>query len=239
MTMISGKIDKRIAICDDDPVDVEYNLKLISEWAAQRGIAIRPECFSSAESFLFRYEENNAFDIILLDIEMGAMDGVTLARKIRSANALVQIIFITGFSDYISEGYEVEALHYLMKPIAVDKLYKVLDRAVEKIKLGERCLDLECYGEINRIPFYEIRYIDVHQNYVTIHAERDYTVKRTLSDIEKELDEGFARAGRAMIINLRFIRRITKQEVILSDGSELPLPRGAYEALNRAIIANG
>ncbi len=66
--------------------------------------------------------------------------------------------------------------------------------------------------------------------------ERNYTVKRTLSDFEKELDERFFRVGRAFILNLNQVRRVTRKEVILSDGMALPLPRGAYEALNRAII---
>ena len=125
-----------------------------------------------------------------------------------------------------------------MKPVNREKLLTVLDRALEKRKQEERCLNLEAYGEMVRIPFYEIRYLDVHQNYVTIHAKVDYTVKRTLSDFEQELDDRFCRVGRAMILNLNYIQRVTKAEVRLSDGTVLPLPRGAYEALNRAIITH-
>ena len=80
---------------------------------------------------------------------------------------------------------------------------------------------------------------DVYKNYVTIHAREDYTVKRTLGAFEEELDSGFFRAGRSMIVNLKYIRRVTKKEVYLSDGTVLPLPRGVYEALNRAIINGG
>ena len=167
---------------------------------------------------------------------MNAMDGVTLAKKIRAQNEAVQIVFITGYSDYIAEGYEVSALHYLMKPVNRDKLYSVLDRALEKRQQEERCLNLESAGEMVRIPFYEIRYLDVRQNYVTVHGKQDYTVKRTLGDFERELDDRFCRVGRSMIVNLRFIRRVTRLDVTLSDGSVLPLPRGAYEPLNRAII---
>ena len=83
---------------------------------------------------------------------------------------------------------------------------------------------------------YEVRYLDVHQNYVTVHARQDYTVKRTLGEFEAQLDEGFLRVGRGMILNLKQIRRVTKKEVVLADGTALPLPRGAYEPLNRAII---
>lgn len=226
----------RVAIIDDSGADAAFEADIVRAWADSRLVAVQTEQFSSAEKFLFRYGDDAAWDILLLDIEMGAMDGVTLAKKVRARNEAVQIVFITGYSDYIAEGYEVAALHYLMKPVKREKLFTVLDRALEKRRQEERCLNLECAGEMVRIPFYEIRYLDVHQNYVTVHAKADYTVKRTLGEFEKELDERFCRVGRAAILNLKYIRRVSKAEVLLSDGTALPLPRGAYEPLNRAII---
>ncbi len=227
----------RVAICDDSAADLEYVLTILNIWAGKKGVSVHVEQFSSAEAFLFRYAEEKSFDILLLDIEMGKMDGVTMAKRVRKENETVQIVFITGYSDYIAEGYEVEALHYLMKPVSQEKLFSVLDRALEKLKQNERCLNLELYGEMVRIAFYEIRYLNVHQNYVTIHAKKDYTVKRPLGEFEKELDNRFFRVGRAMILNLKYIQRVTKAEVFLSEGTVLPLPRGAYEPLNRAIIS--
>lgn len=226
----------RVAIVDDSRTDAGFVEELLVQWAANRHVVVQTEQFHSAESFLFRYAEDKAWDILLLDIEMGAMDGVTMAKKVRAQNEVVQIVFITGYSDYIAEGYEVAALHYLMKPVKQEKLFAVLDRALEKRKQEDRCLNLECTGEMVRIPFYEIRYLDVFKNYVTVHAKADYTVKRPLGEFEKELDSRFFRAGRALILNLKYIRRVTKTEVLLSDGTVLALPRGAYEPLNRSII---
>ena len=228
----------RVAIVDDSNIDAEYVQNVLEAWAQDRQVGVQVQRFASAENFLFHYADDKAWDILLLDIEMGAMDGVTMAKRVRHDNEAVQIVFITGYSDYIAEGYEVAALHYLMKPVNGDKLFVVLDRALEKRKQEERCLNLESYGEMVRIPFYEIRYLDVNANYVTVHAKIDYTVKRTLSDFEKELDDRFHRVGRGMILNLKYIQRVTKTEVRLSDGTVLPLPRGAYEPLNRAIITH-
>ena len=226
----------QVAIIDDSQVDAAFVESILKAWAEDRQVTLRSERFTSAEKFLFRYADDKAWDILLLDIEMGAMDGVTMAKKVRAHNEAVQIVFITGYTDYIAEGYEVAALHYLMKPVNKEKLFAVLDRALEKRKQEERCLNLEAYGEMVRLPFYEIRYLDVHQNYVTVHAKAEYTVKRTLGEFEKELDDRFYRVGRGMILNLKYIQRVTKTEVRLSDGTVLPLPRGAYEPLNRAII---
>ena len=125
-----------------------------------------------------------------------------------------------------------------MKPVNPDKLFTVLDRALEKQKQNEQCLNLDLSGEILRIPFYEIRYLDVHQNYVTVHAKVDYTIKRTLAELEKELDDRFFRIGRSQLVNLSHIRRVTKTEVFLSDGTALPLPRNSYKPLNQAIITH-
>ena len=227
----------QVAICDDSDKDAAFVQEILTQWAQDRQIEILARRFPSAESFLFEYEENKEYDILLLDIEMGQMDGVTMAKQVRKDNEAVQIIFITGYSDYIAEGYEVAALHYLMKPVNKEKLFTVLDRALDKRKQQERYLNLELSGEMVRIPFYDIRYLDVRQNYVTVHAKEDYTVKRPLGEFEKELDQRFCRVGRAMILNLKYIQRVTKTEIRLSDGTVLPLPRGAYEPLNRAIIA--
>ena len=166
----------RVAVVDDNITDAEFVKGILNGWAQLRQVAVQAMVFPSAESFLFRYAEDKEWDILLLDIEMGAMDGVTMAKRVRQDNEAVQIVFITGYSDYIAEGYEVAALHYLMKPVNREKLLTVLDRAMEKRKQEERCLNLEAYGEMMRIPFYDIRYLDVHQNYVTVHAKADYTV---------------------------------------------------------------
>lgn len=125
-----------------------------------------------------------------------------------------------------------------MKPLNKEKFFSVLNRAAQKITQNERCICFESGGEMLRIPVYEIRYLEVFRNYVTVHAKREYTVKRTLSEFEQELGSGFHRIGRAVIVNLKFVAHVTKTEVQLSDGTALPLPRGAYEPLNRAIIAH-
>lgn len=226
----------KIAICDDSSADRQYLSTLADRWAADRGHTLQAAFFASAEEFLFHYAEGKDYDILLLDIEMGAMDGVTMARTLRRDNETVQIIFVTGYSDYIAEGYDVAALHYLMKPVREDKLFSVLDRAAEKLSRNEKVLNFEVGGEMVRVPVYQIKYADVSGNYVTIHAAGEITVKMTLGDLEGQLDSRFYRAGRSVIVNLTRISRVTRAEIRLSDGTSIPLPRGAYEGVNRAII---
>lgn len=226
----------RLAICDDDQADVVYLRSFLEKWAKDSKTALKIESYPSAEAFLFQYEEDKSFDLLLLDIEMGEMSGVELARRIRQENRLVQIIFITGYMEYIAEGYDVEALHYLLKPVTEEKLFMVLDRAAERLKSKEKELCLALPGTVVRIAFCEIRYLEVQKNYVTVYGEEAYTVKKTLNELEKELDDSFCRIGRSHIVNLHFVKKITRTRVILKDGRELPLSRSFYERVNRAMI---
>lgn len=226
----------KIAVCDDDPAQIQYLSGKLELWARQKDILLQTAAFHNAESFLFRYAEEKDFDILLLDIEMGDMNGVELAKRVRLENKEVQIIFVTGYMEYISAGYDVEALHYLLKPVTEDKLFAVLDRSCEHLKNNDKYILFHSGSETIRIPLYEIRYLEVRKNYVTIHGNEDYTVKKTLRELENNLDESFFRTGRSCIVNLHYIKKITKTDVYLKDGAVLPLSRGLYDTLNQTMI---
>lgn len=227
----------QIAICDDESIICKLLEGLVKEWAKEKAIRVKIEIFSSSESFLFAYEEDKGFDILLLDIEMPGMNGVDLAQIIREENKSIQIIFITGYMDYIAQGYDVEALNYLLKPVNEEKLFEVLNKAMERISVGEKILYIESAGEMVQLPLHSILYAEVDRNYLTIHTwDGEYTRKQTLTDLEEELDERFFRAGRSFLVNLMHIKRTSRTEVELKNGDIIPLSRGRYEAINQAII---
>ena len=228
----------RIAIVDDNQVDAEYVQSSLEAWAQERQAGVQVQRFASAENFLFHYADDKDWDILLLDIEMGAMDGVTLAKRIRQDNEAVQIVFITGFGDYISEGYEVSALHYLMKPVKQDKLFAVLDRAVAAIRKTERVVLLPVDGEMLRLPVGQVQYVEAFSHTVAVTTEADtIQVKMPISEIEKLLGEGFVRCHRSYLVGLKHIARLSKTEVILDNGKALPLSRSAAAAVHKAFIS--
>lgn len=227
----------RAAICDDSVTDAEFVSNILNSWAVQRQVNIQIERFPSAERFLFRYAEDKAFDILLLDIEMGAMDGVTLAKRIRQENEAVQIVFITGYPDFIAEGYEVSALHYLMKPVAREKLFAVLDKAAANLTKAEKRLCITFDRQTEFVPLSRICYIEAQKQYVLIHTDKqEYRKKATLADTEKELDEYFLKCQRSFVVNLRHVLRIKNDCVELKNGMEVPISRGMAQKIGKEII---
>ena len=227
----------RVAIVDDSKTDAEYVQSILNAWARDRQAGVQARRFGSAENFLFHYADDKAWDILLLDIEMGAMDGVSLAKKIRQENELVQIVFITGFPDFMAEGYEVSALHYLMKPVAKEKLFAVLDKAAANLGKIEKQLAISFDRQTELVPLSKITYIEAQKQYVVVHTDaQEYRMKASLVDTEKELDEYFYKCQRSFIVNLRHILRIGNDSVVLKNGAEVPISRGVAQKIGKEII---
>ena len=227
----------KIAVCDDNKADQDYVINLLHEYANESGVMLEIQAFGSAEQFLFQYAEEKDYQIIVLDIELEKMNGVELAKKLREDNREIQIFFVTGFPEYISEGYEVDALHYLMKPVNKEKVFRVMEKAVLNLKVEEKVLFVHENGEMLKILTRNIFYVEVFSHSCTIHTtEGIVETKMTISDLEKKLLEGFIRVHRSYLVNLEQIKKITKTEIHMEDGSIVPLSRRKYKDVNIAFI---
>lgn len=226
-----------IAICDDNAECAAQLRSLLGEWAADKPFALDIDEYASAENFLFRYPDSPC-GLLLLDIEMSGISGMELAQKLRAGGDMLPIVFVTGFPEHMSDGYDVEALHYLLKPVSREKLFAVLDRYMQK-RTPENEIMLDC-GER------------------TVHVSPDTIIfceamgKRTaarltdggaldcamgISAVAERLPEGFAACHRSYIVNLRHVRSIGREELILDDGGRVPISRRLYKSINEKFIA--
>lgn len=227
----------KTAICDDSSTDRDYIRNLVQDWAAKMHHHVQIDTFASAEGFLFHYAEHKDYDILLLDIEMGSMDGVLLAKKLRQDNETIQIIFITGFPDFIAEGYEVSALHYLIKPVSEALLARVLDKAAASLKKAARSVIFTVDGEALRVSVEEILYIEAFAHYCRVNTVTGcLNVRGSISELEKKLGEGFIRTHRSYLAGLACMKRISKSDITLDNGEKIPLSRSNYQAVNQAFI---
>lgn len=227
----------KISIIDDNETDTEYITTLVKGWAEAAEHTLELSAFPSSEAFLFEYENGLGFDILLLDIEMGGMNGVELAKKVRERDGTVQMVFITGFPDFIAEGYEVSALHYLMKPVSLEKLYTVLDKAAVNLSKSEKRLRVTHDRQTDLIPLSRILYVEAQKQYVLIHTpEETYRMKTTLAETKDALDEFFFQCQRSFLVNLWYVAQVKTGCVVLKNGEEIPISRGMSEVIGKEII---
>lgn len=228
----------RIAICDDEQDQIEYISSIISVWKKREGHTCDVSTFHSAEEFLFAYEENKTFDILLFDVEMKNMNGIELAKYVRKDNNRAEIIFITSHVEFIGEGYEVDALHYLLKPISKEKLSQVLTKAIEKLSIEPPSIVITVEGETVKLYEADILYVESMLHYLTIVTkEQEYRLKEKISALEKRMSDDFYKVHRSYLVSLKHIIRISRGSVMLSNGKEIPLSRGKYDDINYAFIA--
>lgn len=227
----------KVAVCDDNETDLKYMIQCLNDWSHTANRVLEIHTFLSAEQFLFRYDEEKDFQILILDIEMGKMNGVKLAKKIREVNQNIQILFVTGYPDYMAEGYEVDALHYLMKPVSQEKLVKVMEKAAGNLKSQEKYILLQGNGEMLRLPVNKIIYVEVFSHSCVLHMTDETVETRTsISKLESELGMEFIRVHRSFLVHLSYIKKIVKAEIFLENGETVPLARRKYAEVNLAFI---
>jgi len=231
------QMDIRIALCDDEKHQRDYLMLLTGQWANQNNIKAQTDPYESAEQFKMMREDSTPYDILLLDIQMGGQDGVSLAKELRAQNDNLIIIFITGMPDFLQDGYDVSALHYLLKPVDEGKFFAVLDKAAKQVSNGGRQLLLPVDGDIVKVSAADIMYIESFAHYLEIVLiSSAITVKMPIYKLEQQLGTGFVRCHRSYLVGMRHISKITKTDIILDSGKAIPLSRRLYSAANEAFI---
>ena len=227
----------RLAYCDDEEIQLEYMQRLAEQWAEQAGVSLTYYAYKSAEELLFENAEGYPFDLLILDIDMQGMDGMALARKIRERDAKIPILFLTNKREYVFEGYEVQALRYLLKPMSEEKLFPLLNEVYMAAREEVQSLIVSTEGEHYKIAVSDILYLEADGHYVRIHTvKRDYVVKKAFTELAEVLADGFVATHRSYLVHLLYVERVQRTECVLSDGSSIPVSRNSYKAVNEAFI---
>lgn len=233
-----------LMICDDEPTQTDLLELYVREWAAVAGAELCVDTCRNADQFFFLWDEKKDIDILLLDIDMPGMDGLSLARTLRRNGVGLQILFITGLSEYALEGYDVEAVSYLIKPVKKDKLFAGLERAWERSKSTDAVLLLEAAGEVSRVNCKDICYLESDGHDTLVYCNRNHVrhvvrSKIGLQHLENEIEKKsnmFFRLHRSYLVNLYHIQKITRKEVFVDIGDVIPIARGKWERLNQAYL---
>lgn len=230
----------RIAICDDEEAQRELIVKYLLEWADTRKIHVETLSFSGSEGFLFQWEEDKTFDLLILDIEMGELNGMELAQKIREEDEEIPILFITGYESYMAQGYEVAAIQYLLKPMYKEKLFVALDK-LRKTKNTEVKIAFQAEAGMLFLLPSSICYVEAMRHNSVLHTlEKQYEVRHPFSEILKRMGEQteFIQCHRSYLVNMKYVSAISKTELILDKGERIPISRNSYKAVNKAFISS-
>jgi len=225
-----------IAVCDDDREQVQNLRRLLSRWAGDKPFAVTVQEYGSAEEFLFHYPDKPC-SLLLLDIEMRGQNGMELAKNLRKAGDMLPIIFVTGYSEYISEGYDVDALHYLLKPLDFEKLSGVLDKYVRRMGSKSDEILIAGSGGAAHVAADDIAYIEAFGRRTQVHLA-DGSIMDCNQGIGRFGEiRGFVQCHRSYLVNLRHVKGIERTLLALDTGGEIPLSRRLYQKVNQAFIS--
>lgn len=213
-----------IAICDDE-IKQRYLLELaVGKILKSKNIAYHIYEYGSGESLL--KSDICSYDLIFLDVEMKELNGVDTARAIRRENKLINLVFVTGFTDYVFDGYEVQALNYIMKPFKEEKIKAVLDIALANMNESEDTFFLlECEQGTFKIPWENLLYFASDKRKVTAFTRTDnYEFYGKLNDLEDQVPDTFMRIHQRYLANLTHASGIEGQELLLK-AIRLPISR--------------
>ena len=229
----------KIAIIEDEAVHSKLLADFIRDWAAEAKELLTLQCFENATQFLFHYESEQNWDLLFVDIQMEGMNGMELAKKVRQTDGKLPIVFTTGLSDYMAEGYEVEALHYLLKPLSAAKVAGCLNKALVRRKSSHFVL-LHTDDSLLRIDEEHIAYIEArgHGCIVALTKEaEEFSVRESISELVQLVSPTeFIRCHRSYLCRIAAIYRIGKTELILVNNACIPVSRRLYQTVNRAFI---
>lgn len=228
----------QIGICDDMS-EVRMKLRVLLERLLEaQSIQCQLFEFSSGEGLLSWYQKHSGeLDLVFLDIEMGGMNGMEAAKILRSLDESLQFVFVTGYTEYVFDGYAVGALGYLIKPPKSAQLEDVLKRALSAIHRHEPELFFCRNGDSHyRIRRDEILYFQSAGRQVTcVTRERSYVFYAKLDEVAETLDEGFVRIHQRYLVRAGAVEQMDSAEVSIG-GETLPISRAHSQAALLALV---
>lgn len=215
-----------IVLVDDEQLQLDYMQKLIEQAAESLEIKIEISQYLSGEAFLFALEDHPTWNLAFLDIEMEELNGMQVAKILREKSPQLELVFATAYAEYAIEGYEVQALDYLLKPINQQKITRVLKRYLEEQPEDTAYLIAEVEGQTTRLNLEDILYVEANMGEVlVVLVDQKLPLKMTLLEFQDLLDERFVATHRSYLVNLQYISRLLKKDVALSNGEKIPLSR--------------
>ena len=206
----------RVLLVDDEALARSRLTTLLGDCLAPSAV-VAAEAADAVQAM--RALKLGTFDVVLLDIRMPGMDGVTLAKTIAALPQPPAVVFVTAHAEHAVQAFEIEAIDYLTKPVRLERLQQALQK-VERLTrankgpgadLSEEILIIQDRGKTERVPLSEVLYLKAELKYVTVRtAVRSYILDGSLSELEEKYAAYFMRIHRNALIARRAVRALER-----------------------------
>lgn len=224
----------RIAICEDDIYTVDSLKKSVEEFMSGKELSCTVDKFLSAKEF---FSSAESYDLILLDYQLPDATGMDIARQIRLTNKRTTIIFITAYSEYVFESFEVDTFRYLLKPVNDEKLHKVLNDFVNNFEQYSR-IEIPLTNGVTFVNLPEIMYIESNGRYTTVRLNStSYLSTKSLSAFQAEINSfRFFRTHRTFLVNMKYIAETDGHIITLTNGERVEVSRRNLATFNKCYM---
>lgn len=225
-----------VAIVEDDTAQRTEIAGLVQAFAKERGIPLSACCFEDGSQIADAQER---FDLILMDIQMRHMDGMTAAMRIRERDSDVLLIFITSLAQYAVQGYKADALDFLVKPVTPLALGASLERALRRLEQRRpSCIRVKSGSALHVLDIRQILFVEAQDHRTSIRTQTEsLPCASTLASLEGELSgRSFFRCHSAFLVNLRHVERIDISDVLVG-GIRVPVSKHRRKNFMAALTA--
>lgn len=211
----------KIAVCDDEILFVNT----VRQWLSELPKAFfEVSCFTDGLSLL---ESPETFDLIFLDIDMPSINGIETAERLRKKDKQVKIIYLTSYTDYLTDAFKVHAFGYLIKPAGKEEILRQIREAAQYSPPSTEGQVLELAGTdgLHRLPADQIFYFEYTSRKIrTVTAQGNFFIKRKIADVAAAMEEyGFAMPHKSFVVNLYHVKSIKGSDLLLTNGETIPL----------------
>lgn len=215
----------KVAVVEDDKKSSALLASFIDRYAKENGAIIQTETFENGVLFLEKYTPD--FDVVFMDIEMPALNGMDTAKELRSIDEYVVLIFVTNMAQYAINGYEVGALDFVLKPVSYFSFSLKIKKALSySLRQKDDGICLETIEGPVKLRTADIYYLETEKHYIIIHTSNgDYKMRASMTETEDLFkNKSFARCNTSYLVNLSYVSKIKKDTVFVGE-EELPVSR--------------